>query len=96
VPEEALVPQGGKQFIVKLEQGPKGPVSRRIEAQLGMRVPGKVEVLGGVQAGDVVVTAGQARLMRGDGLPLKIVDVDKQGAGVREAAASEPASRASS
>lgn len=79
VPEEALVPQGGKQYIIKLVESPAGLVSQRIEAELGMRVPGKVELLGGVKLGEQVVTAGQARLMRGDALPVKIVDVDKQG-----------------
>ncbi|KQW00664.1 RND transporter [Rhizobacter sp. Root1221] len=85
VPEEALVPQGGRQFLVKVTDGPAGPTSQRLEAKLGLRVPGKVEILQGLQAGDLVVTAGQARLMRGDGLPVKVVQVG-------EAAASVPAS----
>jgi len=80
VPEEALVPQGGKQYVIKVMDGPQGLVSQRIEADLGMRVPGKVELLSGVKAGETVVTAGQARLMRGDALPVRIVDVEKQGA----------------
>lgn len=90
VPEEALVPQGGKQYIIKLVDGPKGRQSQRVEAQLGMRVPGKVELLGGVKEGDVVVTAGQARLMRGEGQQVKIVDVDKQGGAQRGAEVSGP------
>jgi membrane fusion protein (multidrug efflux system) len=40
-----------------------------------MRLPGKVELLGGVAAGDVVVTAGQSRLLRGDALPVRVVDL---------------------
>lgn len=95
VPEEALVPQGGKQYIIKLVDGPKGPQSQRVEAQLGMRVPGKVELLGGVKDGDLIVTAGQARLMRGEAQQVKIVDVDKQGGAPRSGAASGPASAAS-
>jgi membrane fusion protein (multidrug efflux system) len=79
VPEEALVPQGGKQYIFKVLESPQGPLSQRIEAVLGMRVEGKVELLEGVKAGETVVTAGQARLLRGDKLPLRVVDVDKQG-----------------
>lgn len=82
VPEEALVPQGGKQYVVKLVPGAegKGLMSERIEARLGMRVPGKVELLEGVKAGDLVVTAGQARLMRGGPQPVKVVDLDKPAA----------------
>lgn len=75
VPEEALVPQGGRQYLVKVVDGPSGPVSQRIEARLGVRLPGRAEILEGLVAGDLVVTAGQARLMRGDGLPLRVVEV---------------------
>ena len=66
VPEEALVPQGGKQFLIKVVDGPQGKVSQRLEARIGVRVPGKVEILDGVTEGDLVVTAGQGRLLRGD------------------------------
>ncbi len=75
IPEEALVPLGAKQYVVKVVDGANGKVSQRIEARIGLRVPGKVELLGGVAAGDIVVTAGQARLMRGDGVALRIVEV---------------------
>jgi membrane fusion protein (multidrug efflux system) len=108
VPEEALVPQGGKQFLVLAVPAPaatgsastgkdngSGPslVSRRIEAQLGMRLAGKVEILQGVAPEDLVVTAGQARVMRGDALPLRVIDIGKaQGVGVKPAGgASAPA-----
>jgi membrane fusion protein (multidrug efflux system) len=75
VPEEALVPLGTKQYVIKVIDGANGKVSQRIEARLGLRVPGKVEILAGVAAGDIVVTAGQANLMRGDGLALRIIEV---------------------
>jgi membrane fusion protein (multidrug efflux system) len=79
VPEEALVPMGDKQWLIKVVDGPDGKVSRRLEARLGLRLPGKAEVLEGVAAGDWVVTAGQARLMRADGVPLRVVDVARAG-----------------
>ena len=79
VPEEALVPQGGKQFLIKVVDGPQGKVSQRLEARIGVRVPGKVEILGGLSEGDVVVTAGQGRLLRGDSLPLRVVDLADAG-----------------
>ncbi|MEQ1805921.1 MAG: efflux RND transporter periplasmic adaptor subunit [Burkholderiaceae bacterium] len=81
VPEEALVPLGTKQYLIKVIDGAGGKVSQRIEARLGLRVPGKVEILEGVAAGDVVVTAGQARLMRGDGAALRIVELGEPEAG---------------
>jgi len=80
VPEEALVPMGGKQYLVKVVDGPAGKVSQRIEAHLGARLPGKVEIVEGVAPGDLVVTAGQARLMRPEPQPLRVVDVGLGGA----------------
>jgi membrane fusion protein (multidrug efflux system) len=79
VPEEALVPQGGKQYVIKVVDGDKGKVSQRLEARVGLRVPGRAEVLDGLKEGDVVVTAGQARLMRGEPLPLRIIDLADAG-----------------
>ncbi|WP_349743292.1 efflux RND transporter periplasmic adaptor subunit [Roseateles cavernae] len=94
VPEEALVPMGGKQFVVKLVEGADGRLmTQRVEAQLGMRVPGKVELLGGVKAGDRVVTAGQGPLMRGESQAVKLVDLDKPAAARAPAPAASAASR---
>ena len=78
--EEALVPQGGRQILIKVVDGPGGKVSQRIEARLGVRLPGKVEIVEGLKAGDVVVTAGHARLMRGDALPVRAVDIGRDAA----------------
>lgn len=78
VPEEALVPVGAKQFIFKVVDAAEGKkVSQRIEAKLGLRLPGKVEILEGVKPGDTVVTAGHARLLRADSLPVRVVDLNR-------------------
>ncbi len=109
VPEEALVPQGGKQYLIKAVPAPgaaasaaasngAGPalVSQRLEAKLGVRQAGKVEILEGLSPGDLIVTAGQARVMRGDALPLRVIDIDKpQPAGKPAGSASAPAGAAS-
>lgn len=88
VPEEALVPQGGRQLIFKLVHGADGkPVSQRLEARIGARLPGKVEILEGLKAGDTVVTAGHSRLLRGDAVPLRVVDLDKPATARRPGAA---------
>ena len=79
VPEEALVPQGDQQFIVKLIAGAQGLVTQRVPAVIGQRANGKVELLAGVVEGDAVVLAGQARLMRADGLPVRVVDINRPG-----------------
>ncbi|MEO7152336.1 MAG: efflux RND transporter periplasmic adaptor subunit [Burkholderiaceae bacterium] len=92
VPEEALVPQGGKQYLLKVVDEGNEKVTQRIEARIGLRVPGKVEILQGVAAGDIVVTAGQARLMRGERQTVKIVDIGVGAGGRRGTAASGAAS----
>ena len=91
VPEEALVPQGDKQFIVKLVAGAQGLVTQRVLAVIGQRAHGKVELLAGVAEGDVIVLAGQARLMRADGLLVQVVDINRP-AGAPGQAASGAAS----
>jgi membrane fusion protein, multidrug efflux system len=42
-----------------------------------MRLPGKVEILQGLSRGDVVVTAGQTRLLRPEPVPVKVVNIDR-------------------
>jgi membrane fusion protein (multidrug efflux system) len=96
VPEEALVPQGGKQYLIKVVEGADGKVSQRIEARLGLRLPGKAEILEGLAPGDKVVTAGQSRLMRGESLPLRVVDLNRAPAARAVGEAGRPASAASS
>jgi membrane fusion protein (multidrug efflux system) len=102
VPEEAIVPQGGRQYVIKAvppEPGTQQPpdvklVSLRQEVRLGVRRAGKVEIVDGVALGDMVVVAGQQRLQK-DGWPLRVValetPVGKQAATAR---ASAPASGA--
>ena len=60
-----------------------------------MRLPGKVEVLEGLAAGDLVVTAGQTRLMRGDSQPVKVIDLARAAEG-RAPGAARPAASAAS
>lgn len=87
VPEEALVPQGSKQYVVKVIDGEDGTKrSQRLEARIGARIDGKVEILQGLSPGDTVVTAGHGRLMRGDGLALQVVEMAPAGATVAPAA----------
>ena len=84
VPEEALVPVGERQLVFKVVDATGdggGKVAQRSPVRIGMRVPGKVEILEGVEAGDTVVIAGQARLMRGEAVPVRIVDLNRGGGG---------------
>ncbi len=92
VPEEAIVPQGGRAFVVKLVPGeqPGSLVSQRVAVKTGVRQPGKVEIVEGLSAEDTVVTAGHQRLQK-DGSPVRVIDLAARGPA---AGASAPASGA--
>ncbi len=68
VPEQALVPFGGDQFIYRVVDGKA--VQTRVEP--GRRMDGKVEIKTGVNAGDHVIIAGQMKLR--DGMPVAELD----------------------
>jgi membrane fusion protein (multidrug efflux system) len=93
VPEEAIVPQGGRQFIYRLVDGPDQDtkIAQRTEVKVGIRRPGRVEIVEGVQPGDLVVTAGQQRIQK-DGMPVRVLDLGKAAGGSPKpaAAASSP------
>lgn len=87
VPEEAIVPVAGRQYVIKAvpvsslsEDKRKGLpedaklVSQRVEVKLGIRRPGRVEIVQGVDAADTVVVAGQQRLQR-DGAPIRVIEL---------------------
>jgi membrane fusion protein (multidrug efflux system) len=70
VPDQSLIPVGGKVFIYKVENG----TAKKSEVKIGIRTNKESEILTGVNAGDVVVTAGHQKLMMApvDGLPVRV------------------------
>ncbi len=66
VAEETVVPQGTESFIFRIVEGK----AVRTKVETGMRRDGRVEIVTGLNKGDVVVTAGQARLR--DGIAVKV------------------------
>jgi membrane fusion protein, multidrug efflux system len=101
IPEEAIIPQGGRTFVVKVVPGekPDSLMSERVAVKTGLRLPGKVEILDGLAAGDTVVTAGHQRLQK-DGTVVRVVDLPASGgprpAGAPGQSASAPVSPAAS
>lgn len=89
VPEEAMVPQGGKQFVFLLDEQGQGDakklVSRRVEVQTGVRRGAEVQIVKGVTSGDTVVVAGQQRLQR-DGTAVRVVNMARTAEAVPQAA----------
>ena len=61
VPEESLFPLGDDKYVYKVVDGK----AMRQKIDIGQRREGKVEVLAGLAAGDVVVTAGVIKLREG-------------------------------
>ncbi|MFZ1829782.1 MAG: efflux RND transporter periplasmic adaptor subunit [Candidatus Competibacteraceae bacterium] len=66
-PEQAIVPVGQKTFVYRVidSKAVMTPV------KLGLRRPGQVEILEGLNAGDVVVTDGQLKIR--DGAAVKVL-----------------------
>ena len=95
VPEESIVPQGGRQFVIKVVSADTvtdkstlppdtATVSQRTEVKLGIRSPGRVEITDGLAEGDTVVIAGQQRLQK-DGTALRLVQMGKAPEGQKSA-----------
>ncbi len=61
IPEQALVPEEGRQyvFLVSNERAKKREVS------IGRRKPGKVEIISGLVAGDEIVVEGTQKVRDG-------------------------------
>lgn len=61
VPEEAVVPRGGENFVFVVADG----TAELRQVALGERAPGRVEVTSGLAAGERVVVAGQQKIQDG-------------------------------
>jgi membrane fusion protein (multidrug efflux system) len=78
VPEQAIFAQMGKPVVYKVVDG----VARLTEVTLGGRRVGQAEITAGLQAGDVVVTAGQLKLQ--DGAAVRLIEADASAPGERK------------
>jgi membrane fusion protein, multidrug efflux system len=67
VPDQAIVPRGEERFVFKVVDG-KAVMAKVV---LGQRRTGRVEIVEGLEPGDMVVTAGQLKIR--DGAPVKVV-----------------------
>lgn len=67
LPEEALVPEGSKKYVFVVRDGK----ALRTEVETGRRRPGEVEVVSGLEDGDLVVTEGTQKIR--NGVAVKVV-----------------------
>ena len=72
VPEQAIVPIGQKTFVYRVVDGK----AAMTPVKLGLRRPGQVEIVEGVDAGDEVVTDGQLKIR--DGAAVKTLPLENQ------------------
>ncbi|WP_374448025.1 efflux RND transporter periplasmic adaptor subunit [Stella sp.] len=61
VPEEAVVPEGTRQYLFVVRDGR----ARRVEVTLGERLPGKVEIARGIAVGDQIILRGTQKIREG-------------------------------
>jgi membrane fusion protein, multidrug efflux system len=74
IPEQALVPEGGRRFVFVVRE----EKALKVEVQTGRRRPGAVEILSGVVAGDVIVVEGTQKIR--DGVEVKAMPADEASA----------------
>ena len=58
IAEEALVPEGARQFVFAVRDGR----AIRVEVKLGIRLQSEVEIIDGLKAGDQVIVRGTSRV----------------------------------
>jgi len=75
VPEEALAPEGRREFVYLVEAGDPPRAVKR-EVTIGARRLGEVEIVDGLSAGDLVVIHGTMTLR--DGRPVEIVATETE------------------
>jgi membrane fusion protein (multidrug efflux system) len=67
-PEQAIVPEGSRQYVFVVSEG----IAEKRRVQLGRRIPGYVVVSDGLAVGETVVTAGTHKVR--DGAPVESFD----------------------
>lgn len=85
IPEQALMQEGETRFVFTVVDGK----AKKTVVTTGRRVPGQVQVVEGLSAGDVVITAGQGKPMMQEGMPLMVLPAG--GGAATETAPAEPA-----
>jgi membrane fusion protein (multidrug efflux system) len=76
-PEEAIVPERDEQYVFQVVGGKA--VKRRVT--LGRRVPGLVEITGGIAAGDLLITEGTHKVREGSAVEVVNRHASERGGG---------------
>ena len=74
VPEASLLPLADKQYVMlRVDKDGKDTVEKK-QVRIGLRLPGYVEILEGLNEGEQVVTHGNSKIRQGDTLDVMAVD----------------------
>ena len=82
IPENALIPEGRKQFVFVVDENKNPPTVEKREIVIGTRRQGDVEVLEGLKAGDKVVTQGT--MVIANGTAVRITAEQKKGESLQD------------
>lgn len=69
VPEAALIPSQGRQYVFVVDEE---STARRVEVEIGRRIPGLAEIVSGIVPGQRVITQGIAQVRPGQ--PVRIMN----------------------
>jgi membrane fusion protein (multidrug efflux system) len=73
IPEQCLVPLGDQQFVYVVDTAADNSVEHR-EVRIGTRRPGEVEILEGLEAGELVITDGTLKVRAGSKVSIRAMD----------------------
>ena len=74
IAEEAVIPVGRETFVMVVDQSASPPTAVRRQIDIGARRPGEVEVVGGLEPGEMVVTHGAIRVRPGQQVTIRAVE----------------------
>jgi membrane fusion protein (multidrug efflux system) len=74
IPEAALMPLGRQQFVLVAAEEEQGHKAEKRQIRIGSRRPGEVEVLDGLQQGQLVITHGTQRVRPGQAIELRAIE----------------------
>lgn len=58
IPETAIIPEGRNHFVLVVDESQTPPVAEKRKITIGTRIPGALEVVQGLKAGEAVITQG--------------------------------------
>ena len=73
IPEECLVPLGKRQFVFVVDPAADNTVERR-EVSIGTRRPGQVEIVEGLDSGELIITDGTLKVRAGSKVTIRALD----------------------